>query len=498
MVRPSRNLLGEKEVSMFQFRRSVFVSALLVYPAAFALIPAIVCTTAAGQIKGFRTVSLPKPGQFLGKTIEECEKILGPPGYSAGVGTGNYKDHGNMAQIRYYKSPGLTRLVLMRLVDESIPLAADPEKRLLRPTVSVVSYQIPKARIKTWQAAFNLLGMSTKGVKAEVFPTRHVNLMMPGGAEASWTPAGAHGGPTNRYFVQSKTDHLLSISTLAIDKPVPKDFSALIGRSPEEVSAALGKAPMTRTNVTKRNSTMTYKVPNLGEVNVYFEWAPETKPQSIRVFLNTTSALSAQEYASRLGFELTKGWKASSNGVPIADYSEQVWYVKEASAGLHRMLIGKQKDGSGYRIELTMETDQVNLLKDAKWETYIEAGTDARFEPGTDQVSITANKPGKETYSIQIWPAIASLQNGTNYVLSFEARADREKKFTVGTGMRDEPYAETGLQRNDEPIGPDWRTYQFTFTAKNGDRGVIKVPQFSWGKSSGTLFVRRVSLKLTP
>ena len=155
------------------------------------------------------------PKQFLGKTISECEKILGKPGYTAGVGTGNYKDHGNMAQSRFYKAPSITRIVLVRRVDESIPAPNnDMDKQTLNDVVTSINYQIQKSKAKTWQEAFKTIGLSTVGVKEEHYPTKFVSLSnVPGGIFARWTPAGAPDGPSKNYYVKSKEFGVLSVST---------------------------------------------------------------------------------------------------------------------------------------------------------------------------------------------------------------------------------------------------------------------------------------------
>lgn len=178
-----------------------------------ASIIAVLCALINTAVHGQGT-STPKPRQLLGKSIAECEKLLGKPGYATGVGTGNYENHGNMAQSRYYKAPSITRLVLIRVVPENSPLADDPDQRPLKPHVSSVEYQIPKNRVKTWQQALALLDIDAKGVGVELFPTGFVAFKnLPGGYTGTWTPAGGHDGPSNRYFVRDKENHLLRVET---------------------------------------------------------------------------------------------------------------------------------------------------------------------------------------------------------------------------------------------------------------------------------------------
>ena len=115
-----------------------------------------------------------------------------------------------------------------------------------------------------------------------------------------------------------------------------------------------------------------------------------------------------------------------------------------------------------------------------------------------DTVTITTTTQGKEDWSVQAWKQVASLQNGAKYTVSFEAKADAETRFMFAGGMADAPYLQVGLSKYGVPIGTEWRTYTETFTAENGDRTRINIPNFHWGKSKGTLSVRNVSLTLAP
>lgn len=91
------------------------------------------------------------PSQFLGKTIEECEKILGKPIASLEPKNGEGKS------FRAYKSPlvGVTAIKLRRVPKNG--LGATPT------TVNFVQYSYPKGSVKTLGEAFSLIGTSMEG-----------------------------------------------------------------------------------------------------------------------------------------------------------------------------------------------------------------------------------------------------------------------------------------------------------------------------------------------
>ncbi|MBC7808433.1 MAG: carbohydrate binding domain-containing protein [Akkermansiaceae bacterium] len=148
---------------------------------------------------------------------------------------------------------------------------------------------------------------------------------------------------------------------------------------------------------------------------------------------------------------------------------------------------------------VTTKAASPDLLKDAGWEHYVEAGASADFQREGKQFRIKTTQTGNRTDSVQAWLALPSLQDGTKYTLTFDAKADRESTFGFVVGQRDAPYKNAGLLRQEESVGTQWRTYTCAFTAHNGNNGpggVIKTPSFEWNKL-GTLYLRRVSLKPT-
>lgn len=120
----------------------------------------VVETLAAGRSAGQGASSLKGPGgavsllpsQFIGKTFEECEKVLGPPVKEESA------EGSRRALSRYYQAPlaGISRIRLLRVPPEGL-VATVPE------TVNMVRYYFPKGEVKTLAEAFKRLGISTEG-----------------------------------------------------------------------------------------------------------------------------------------------------------------------------------------------------------------------------------------------------------------------------------------------------------------------------------------------
>ena len=91
------------------------------------------------------------PSQFLGKTIEECEKILGTPIASL------EPKNGEGPSFRAYKSPlvGVKTIKLRRVPTNRT--GATPA------TVNYVQYAYPKSSVNTLGDAFRLIGTSMEG-----------------------------------------------------------------------------------------------------------------------------------------------------------------------------------------------------------------------------------------------------------------------------------------------------------------------------------------------
>ena len=88
------------------------------------------------------------PAQLIGKNLDECEAILGKPGFIEKQ-KGKYP-----SETRYYKidKENLSRIGLQ--------VQAGDKK------VGVVSYQFPKSTVKSWQEALKIIGIDASQAKS--------------------------------------------------------------------------------------------------------------------------------------------------------------------------------------------------------------------------------------------------------------------------------------------------------------------------------------------
>jgi len=110
------------------------------------------------------------PSQFMGKSFEDCEKILGKPGL---VVNPKGKDRGFH---RYYKTEisGLTRIVLERLPAGSM-------KGPVPKTVNVVSYDFPRSTM-SYQEALSIIGIDSQKAKVR----SKFSITLPDGIQGYW------------------------------------------------------------------------------------------------------------------------------------------------------------------------------------------------------------------------------------------------------------------------------------------------------------------------
>ena len=160
------------------------------------------------------------PFQFLGKTFEDCEKIVGKP-----LRIENPKGD-ERAFYRDYKAtiPGVTKIELGR----------EPQGAMdgpVRATVSRVTYYFPKGTAKTWKEAFVIIGLKSEGatqedlgeikrIEAPDFPKGWIQIQ--------WTPSASTMTMPERY--RHPNDDSLSFGgrmpteqeRQQISKPTPK------------------------------------------------------------------------------------------------------------------------------------------------------------------------------------------------------------------------------------------------------------------------------------
>ncbi len=84
--------------------------------------------------------------------------------------------------------------------------------------------------------------------------------------------------------------------------------------------------------------------------------------------------------------------------------------------------------------------------------------------PGTKALHARLIQPGKEVWHFQVHQTGLDMEEGKQYTIRFEARADHDREIDVYTGMDIAPWGRVGLSRRVR-LSSAWRKYEFTFYA---------------------------------
>ncbi len=112
-----------------------------------------------------------------------------------------------------------------------------------------------------------------------------------------------------------------------------------------------------------------------------------------------------------------------------------------------------------------------------------------------NEIIISTTNAGTEEYSIQLVQPEMPMEKGAKYRLSFEARADEDRKMITAVTA---PTVDWIRYFPDTPVDltADWQTYEFVFEMKeeSDDKGRV---EFNMGKqgSTATIHIRNVRLE---
>jgi hypothetical protein len=471
-----------------------------------------------------------EPSQFLGKTVKECEAVLGKASYVEGLGLGRKAAH--LHHYRYYKLAGVQRAIVVWDADykEEDYLPEDKTSIPIKRLSNEIQYVIPKGKAKTWQDAFKLVKVSPGGFKAVEKYDGFVITKLSSKHSAFWVPAGyiPYGTPPDKqnHHLAFRLIDANSQEDSAIARKMP-NFSALQSKNVAAYEEVLGKPfsvdrkSWSTPQYPNRNSNYTRNYPMAGQEYVWIRCRDQPAGPVYAVDIKlppnySKNWKSALEYVGYSATGITE--RLGEEGyAELYSQTNILWgeWIPERASGKINTGVGVKNNYRGTILRIYQDTkesvsqpinlpegarghDSGNLLKDAKWENWIGEGAAGTVRVDGDTVTITNTAQGKDDWGIQVWKEVPSLRNGSKYTVSFEAKADTDSRFTFVAGMTSPPYLQAGLSKYGVPIGTEWRTFTETFTAENGEQTRLKIPSFQWGKSSGTLSVRNVSLKLAP
>jgi hypothetical protein len=126
---------------------------------------------------------------------------------------------------------------------------------------------------------------------------------------------------------------------------------------------------------------------------------------------------------------------------------------------------------------------QFEEIDDAKGTMKAEAGA----------LALTASKIDGTEWHVQAYQAGLELANGTEYTVTFKARASAKRTAQVYAGVNEDDYHAVGL---DEVItlAPEWKDFKFTFKADGVAARHNNRLGFLVGQETGTVWIKDLVL----
>ena len=140
-----------------------------------------------------------------------------------------------------------------------------------------------------------------------------------------------------------------------------------------------------------------------------------------------------------------------------------------------------------------------NLLTDpadpANWKLEEHDDTKATLTQDGDTLHLTVETAGEEPWHVQTYQDGLELDNGTHYLITFDAKADAKRTVAVSVSQQTQPYDTLGLYEEIE-IGTAYEPYELYFTAENARPGDSRGPVIAHGEEAGELWLRNVTLRV--
>ena len=127
------------------------------------------------------------------------------------------------------------------------------------------------------------------------------------------------------------------------------------------------------------------------------------------------------------------------------------------------------------------------------WE--LETGTTAegRLETDGNILHVITEKPGEQSWNLQLKQRDLTLEKGAPYTVSFRAKSDAEREIAVGTRLQQPPWRFLGLQKNVN-LTTDWQEFSFVFVADEADPGIARL-DFNFNNQIGHFWFADISLR---
>ena len=130
------------------------------------------------------------------------------------------------------------------------------------------------------------------------------------------------------------------------------------------------------------------------------------------------------------------------------------------------------------------------------WRSHAVEGAEGTMEVLPDgAVKLTTTKVGREPWGHAAWVASAAVEDGGEYLISFEAKADAPRRLWVFAELNERPWSPAGLDEKNVALGTEWQRYTLTFRATGVAGRSVRIPSFFVGDRPGTVYIRRLTVR---
>ncbi len=126
--------------------------------------------------------------------------------------------------------------------------------------------------------------------------------------------------------------------------------------------------------------------------------------------------------------------------------------------------------------------------------TAYESAASSLVKEADGSLRATVVKTGSQSWHAELYVGGLRLVEGGSYTLSFKAKADAARSYSVGSLLDESPYNATGPSFRID-AGPEFKDFSFTFTASRCAGKRSRAPYIPMGLIKGTLWIKDVSLR---
>jgi hypothetical protein len=138
-----------------------------------------------------------------------------------------------------------------------------------------------------------------------------------------------------------------------------------------------------------------------------------------------------------------------------------------------------------------------NLLHDplnpASWSVLLHSGAKATLSRSDEDLKLVVERPGTADWHVEFFQATTDFRTPGKYTLEVAMRADRPRKVPFAVLLNASPYTPL-VPATDINVGTEMKRYKIQFRLDKIPNGELRAPQFTFGASAGTIWLRPISL----